>query len=222
VKICHQRHLRHNLFLHWHSRLPRQVPQSLTQASDDLTPPKPTSPRYSVTIPTINHHAPSAKPHAPLLHNVQNRKSHRPPTGKVPLFPPFPTLSPPSSPHLPSSSPPLLPSLLTLPLNPVPHHASNNKPRISEGSYYEAHQQLRVIASRYVKSANWPAATEILHGGALALLKAGQGGSGGDLGLFLVDVLNKGEVRVEGDVKGASSLDMGGRGERRDRIAETW
>lgn len=88
------------------------------------------------------------------------------------------------------------------------------KPRISEGSYYEAHQQLRVIASRYVKSANWPAATEILHGGALALLKAGQGGSGGDLGLFLVDVLNKGEVRVEGDVKGASSLDMGGRGER--------
>ena len=65
-------------------------------------------------------------------------------------------------------------------------------PRISEGQYYEAHQQLRVIASRYVKSENWDAAIDLLYGGALALLKAGQGGSGGDLGIFLIEVLGKG------------------------------
>ncbi|KAI4200639.1 MAG: hypothetical protein LQ350_003779 [Teloschistes chrysophthalmus] len=63
--------------------------------------------------------------------------------------------------------------------------------KISEGQFYEAHQQLRVIASRYVKSENWDAAIDLLYGGALALLRAGQGGSGGDLGIFLVDVLTK-------------------------------
>ncbi|KAL8761410.1 MAG: hypothetical protein Q9184_002469 [Pyrenodesmia sp. 2 TL-2023] len=63
--------------------------------------------------------------------------------------------------------------------------------KISEGQFYEAHQQLRVIASRYVKSGNWDAAIDLLYGGALALLKAGQGGSGGDLAIFLVDVLGK-------------------------------
>lgn len=69
--------------------------------------------------------------------------------------------------------------------------------RIAEGQYYEAHQQLRVIASRYVKAANWPAATDVLFEGAVALLRAGQGGSGGDLGLFLVNVFGKAEWRVE-------------------------
>ncbi|KAL8972835.1 MAG: hypothetical protein Q9183_000310 [Haloplaca sp. 2 TL-2023] len=63
--------------------------------------------------------------------------------------------------------------------------------KISEGQFYEAHQQLRVIASRYVKQENWDAAIDLLHGGALALLKAGQGGSGGDLGVFLIDVFSK-------------------------------
>ncbi|CAO1604086.1 MAG: hypothetical protein LQ349_006909 [Xanthoria aureola] len=68
--------------------------------------------------------------------------------------------------------------------------------KISEGQFYEAHQQLRVIASRYVKSENWDAAIDLLYGGALALLKAGQGGSGGDLGIFLIDVLGKGSKGV--------------------------
>ncbi|KAL8710503.1 MAG: hypothetical protein Q9220_004935 [cf. Caloplaca sp. 1 TL-2023] len=71
-----------------------------------------------------------------------------------------------------------------------------DKHRIAEGQFYEAHQQLRVIASRYVKSENWEAAIDLLYGGALALLKAGQGGSGGDLGVFLVDVLDKGGKEV--------------------------
>ena len=74
--------------------------------------------------------------------------------------------------------------------------------RISEGQFYEAHQQLRVVASRYVKQENWVAAIDILYGGALALLKAGQGGSGGDLCLFMVDVYGKGAVDVGPESKG--------------------
>lgn len=75
--------------------------------------------------------------------------------------------------------------------------------RISEGNYYEAHQQLRVVASRYVKSSDWDSAIDILYGGALALLKAGQGGSGGDLGCFLVEVLGKAEKECGTGEKGA-------------------
>jgi hypothetical protein len=69
--------------------------------------------------------------------------------------------------------------------------------RISEGQYYEAHQQLRVIANRYVKSNDWPSAISILASGAAGLLKAGQGGSGGDLCIFLVDVYSKAELKPD-------------------------
>ena len=75
-------------------------------------------------------------------------------------------------------------------------------PRIAEGQFYEAHQQLRVIASRYTKASDWASATSILHSGALSLLQAGQGGSGGDLCIFLLDVYNKGEVKVDAESKG--------------------
>ncbi|KKY19139.1 hypothetical protein UCRPC4_g04647 [Phaeomoniella chlamydospora] len=70
--------------------------------------------------------------------------------------------------------------------------------RIAEGNFYEAHQQLRVIASRYLKSqSTFANAADILSGGAKALLQAGQGGSGGDLALMLVnDVYVKGEWEV--------------------------
>ncbi|KAF2181812.1 DUF410-domain-containing protein [Zopfia rhizophila CBS 207.26] len=74
--------------------------------------------------------------------------------------------------------------------------------KIEEGQYYEAHQQLRVIASRYVKQNNTAAATDILFSGAQSLLKAGQGGSGGDLCIFLLDVFNKAEVKPDAGSKG--------------------
>ena len=74
--------------------------------------------------------------------------------------------------------------------------------RIAEGQYYEAHQQLRVIAARYAKQSDWSSAVELIYGGALALLKAGQGSSGGDLCLLLVEMLNKGEVEPEAENKG--------------------
>ncbi|KAF2811152.1 DUF410-domain-containing protein [Mytilinidion resinicola] len=74
--------------------------------------------------------------------------------------------------------------------------------KIEEGQFYEAHQQLRVIASRYVRQQNNAAATDILFSGAQLLLKAGQGGSGGDLCMFLLDVFNKGEVTPDAGTKG--------------------
>ncbi|KAF2457132.1 hypothetical protein BDY21DRAFT_35149 [Lineolata rhizophorae] len=74
--------------------------------------------------------------------------------------------------------------------------------RISEGQFYEAHQQLRVIASRYAKASNWAAAVDILSQGAAALLRADQGGSGGDLCLFLLDVYKQAEMRPDAETKG--------------------
>ena len=76
--------------------------------------------------------------------------------------------------------------------------------RIAAGSFYEAHQQLRVIAARYLKQSNYDAAAEILTGGAKALLRAGsqQGASasGGDLAIMLVvEVYNKAEWSSSSD-----------------------
>jgi hypothetical protein len=74
--------------------------------------------------------------------------------------------------------------------------------RIAEGQFYEAHQQLRVISARYIKQKNPSAAADILYSGALSLLKAGQGGSGGDLCLLLLDVWNKASVKPDVETKG--------------------
>ncbi|KAI9677623.1 MAG: hypothetical protein M1817_006577 [Caeruleum heppii] len=73
---------------------------------------------------------------------------------------------------------------------------------VEEGQHYEAHQQLRTIAARYVKQGNYDAAIDILHSGAQSLLKAGQGGSGGDLCLFLVEVYNTAELKPDSSNKG--------------------
>lgn len=79
--------------------------------------------------------------------------------------------------------------------------------RIASGAYYEAHQQLRVIAARYIKQSNYDAAANILSGGAKALLQAGaqQGvsASGGDLAIMLVlEVYNKAGWEVADDETG--------------------
>lgn len=81
---------------------------------------------------------------------------------------------------------------------------SDSGPRIANGDYYEAHQQLRVIASRYIKSAKYDAAADVLSGGAKALLQAGHGGSGGDLSRMLLnDVYEKGNWECNETNKGA-------------------
>lgn len=79
-------------------------------------------------------------------------------------------------------------------------------PRIEEGSYYEAHQQLRVVSQRYVKAKDYDAAIAILFSGAQALLKAGQGGSGCDLCLLLLEVFKTGNKSPSAETKGGLSL----------------
>jgi Golgi to ER traffic protein 4 len=102
----------------------------------------------------------------------QDRKDHCAVAGKV-CIPPFP----------------LSPTLLT-------------RARIAEGQFYEAQQQTRVVAARYVKQENWGAATDILFNVTQSLLKAGQGGSGGDLGIFLVEVYKQAELKPDSSNKG--------------------
>src|SRR6202042_1145350 len=75
-------------------------------------------------------------------------------------------------------------------------------PRITEGQFYEAQQQTRVVAARYIKSENWDAAIDILFNVAQSLLRAGQGGSGGDLSIFLVDVYKQAELAPDATNKG--------------------
>ncbi|KAI1776058.1 DUF410-domain-containing protein [Hypoxylon cercidicola] len=74
--------------------------------------------------------------------------------------------------------------------------------RISEGQFYEAQQQTRVVAARYTKASNWSAAIDILYNVAQSLLKAGQGGSGGDLCVLLVDTYKQGELKPDSASKG--------------------
>ncbi|RPB25341.1 DUF410-domain-containing protein [Terfezia boudieri ATCC MYA-4762] len=73
--------------------------------------------------------------------------------------------------------------------------------RIQEGAYYEAHQQLRVLAQRYLKAENYEAAIDILFSGAQALLQAGQGGSGGDLCALMVEAYVQGRVACDAESK---------------------
>lgn len=86
--------------------------------------------------------------------------------------------------------------------NKIEKTLQRQREKIAEGQYYEAHQQLRVVASRYTKAQDWTNATSILYEGAQSLLQAGQGGSGGDLCIFLLDVFNKGEVKPDASSKG--------------------
>jgi len=74
--------------------------------------------------------------------------------------------------------------------------------RIAEGNYYEAHQQFRVITSRYLKSSDYNSAADILSSGSLLLHRAGQSGSGGDLAItLLTDVYIKAQWPVNRENK---------------------
>ncbi|KHN95792.1 putative protein family UPF0363 [Metarhizium album ARSEF 1941] len=74
--------------------------------------------------------------------------------------------------------------------------------KIADGDYYEAQQQARVAASRYIKTKNWDAAIDTLFNVAQSLLKASQGGSGGDLCIMLVDVYKQAELAPDSASKG--------------------
>ncbi|KAK4464802.1 Golgi to ER traffic protein 4 [Cladorrhinum samala] len=77
--------------------------------------------------------------------------------------------------------------------------------RIAEGQpgeQYEAQQETRLVAARYTKQQNYEAAIDILSQVSQALLKAGQGGSGGDLAILLVDVYKQSETKPDSTSKG--------------------
>ena len=61
-----------------------------------------------------------------------------------------------------------------------------------------------MITSRYLKSSppNYNAAFDILASGAQALFGAGQGGSGGDLCLYLLDAYKQAELKPDTASKG--------------------
>lgn len=60
-----------------------------------------------------------------------------------------------------------------------------------------------------MKQEHWDAAIDVLFGGARALLKAGQGGSGGDLCVFLMEVYHKAELVPDAGNKGAYIKSIG-------------
>ncbi|QLQ82170.1 hypothetical protein HG537_0G04250 [Torulaspora globosa] len=68
--------------------------------------------------------------------------------------------------------------------------------KIKVGDYYEAHQTLRTIANRYVRSRSYQDAIDLIFHGAQALLMAKQGGSGTDLVFYLLEVYDIAEIEV--------------------------
>lgn len=57
-----------------------------------------------------------------------------------------------------------------------------------------------------MKAGDWASAIDVLSHGAVSLLRAGHGGSGGDLGCYLLEVYGKGEVSLSKDEKGKHPL----------------
>jgi Golgi to ER traffic protein 4 len=67
---------------------------------------------------------------------------------------------------------------------------------------YEAHQKARTFASRYVKAAQYDVAIDVLFQSSRELLKAGQQGSGTDLGGFLLEVYESKDEAVTEESRG--------------------
>uniref|UniRef100_A0A1Q3F7M2 Putative golgi family to er traffic protein 4 n=1 Tax=Culex tarsalis TaxID=7177 RepID=A0A1Q3F7M2_CULTA len=62
---------------------------------------------------------------------------------------------------------------------------------IETGNYYEAHQMYRTLYFRYLSQRNYEQLLELLYKGSLTLLNHEQHTSGADLGLLIVDTLEK-------------------------------
>lgn len=62
---------------------------------------------------------------------------------------------------------------------------------IRSGKYYEAHQKYRTLYFRYLSQKRFDECLELLYDGSLKLLENEQYSSGADLGLLVVDTLEK-------------------------------
>lgn len=75
------------------------------------------------------------------------------------------------------------------------------KAKISSGDFYEAHQTLRTIANRNVRSKSYEDAIDLLYHGSIILLKSSQPTTGSDLVLYLLEVYNESELKVDANSK---------------------
>ncbi|ODV73569.1 protein GET4 [Cyberlindnera jadinii NRRL Y-1542] len=73
--------------------------------------------------------------------------------------------------------------------------------KIAEGDYYEAHQTLRTIANRNVRSKSYGDAIDLLYHGAQILLQSSQPATGSDLTSYLIDVYNESDTKVTTESK---------------------
>ncbi|XP_053695443.1 Golgi to ER traffic protein 4 homolog [Sabethes cyaneus] len=76
---------------------------------------------------------------------------------------------------------------------------------IESGNYYEAHQMYRTLYFRYLSQKKYEELLDLLYKGALTLLSHDQQTSGADLGLLVVDTLEKAGV-VDGTEKWMQKL----------------
>lgn len=75
------------------------------------------------------------------------------------------------------------------------------KQKISEGDYYEAHQTLRTIANRNVRTKSYGDAIELLYHAAQILLKSSQPATGSDLTTYLLEIYDEAEIPVDSSSK---------------------
>lgn len=74
--------------------------------------------------------------------------------------------------------------------------------RIHENEYYEAHQAARTVVARLLRSKKYSEAIGLLYGAILLLAEAGQQGSACDLTLYMLDVYEKADVRIDAVSRG--------------------
>ncbi|XP_026725321.1 Golgi to ER traffic protein 4 homolog [Trichoplusia ni] len=65
---------------------------------------------------------------------------------------------------------------------------------VNSGQYYEAHQMYRTLYFRYLSQKKYEDLLNLLYKGSSLLLQRDQQGSGADLAILLIDVLNKSET----------------------------
>lgn len=132
------------------------------------------------------------------LHPISSRLPIPIPNAAHPTHPARPDPQP-----LPPRSPPRRAQTETM--SKIDRIIARLQKRITEGQpeeQYEAQQETRLVAARYTKAENWGAAIDILSSVSQALLKAGQGGSGGDLAILLVDVYRQAAQKPDTTAKG--------------------
>ncbi|KAI7866296.1 hypothetical protein BDF14DRAFT_1728739 [Spinellus fusiger] len=76
------------------------------------------------------------------------------------------------------------------------------KDSVESGNYYETHQMYRTVARRYNKQQKHQHAIQLLHDGAVSLMKHGQSASGSDLSNYMLETYTTFSVPVD-----ATSLD---------------